>query len=241
MSVLTSTSAIWTLALVGLYLVGVVRHIGELRAAHLPINAAFETVPLQEHLIAGIATTVSPYTLIVVFIAGLSYYQGREIDRRYREGAAPKSQVTKRALVLPSLPAVVTLLVLPWDTAVIVAAGGLFMLGSALLMRHSVVKVAHALALTSLIGLFVIVGADAYFVGHLPDTADARLRSGQILHGSYLGTTGGYVYVGQDRSLVAIPTEEVRSKTVHKGPERVAAESLFQIVTGVRLRPKVHR
>ena len=234
MTALTSTPALWTLALVGLYVVGVLRHIGELRAAHLPVEAAFETVPLRQHFIAGIATVVSPYTAILIAVAGLWYLQGREVDRR-------RPRHRSRSRVLDGISAVVvsvTLLALPWDTSALIVAMLSVMAGSIFLTRRAVASSAHALMLAFIFGAFVLLAGSAYFQGHLPGAAVARLASGETIRASYLGTTNGFTYLGKAGRIIATPAEQIRSVTITKGPNRSAPESIFQLVTGVRIGAK---
>jgi hypothetical protein len=236
----TSTPGLVTVALAALYGTGVVRHIGELRAADLPVGAAFETVPLQQHLVAGIETIVSPLTLLYLLVIGLAYFQGQAAES---PDAADHYGSTghNRAKVVSRVMSMTMLLFVPWDTALIVIAMFGSIMGTLFLVRTTNAKPRHRLLLASAIGMSVGLVGQAYFEGHRPSEAVTRLRSGSAIHASYLGSTGELIYLGRNDKIVAVPISQVEELTVSSASPRSTPESVFELITGIHIGPRQRR
>lgn len=233
----TSTPGLVTVALAALYGAGVVRHIGELRAANLPVGAAFETVPLQQHLIAGIETVVSPLTLVYLFVVGLAYFQGQaaetpEAAEYYGSPGYNRMKIGSRVIMG------IALLFFPWDTALIVIAMFGSTIGILFLVRTTSARPRHVLLLASTVGMSVGLIGQAYFEGNRPSQAVASLRNDHVIYADYLGTTNELVYLGRNDKIVAVPISQVKELTIAKPRPRSTPESGFELITGIHVGPR---
>jgi len=241
---LTSAPALWTLSLAGLYTVGLFRQIGELRAAHLPVDVALEAVPLQEHLIAGIAVIVNPQTLVLVVGACLAYFSELDLNRSSQPvsavaAGARTSKGWRTLLMSTSLPigvAAAVLLFISWDLALILVVMLGVIFGGLLLAKQ--IRVGHGLTLTLLVSLLGALAATAYFTGRLPYQARVELQSGHTIKGSYLALNGGDLYLGQNGAIMVIPEHEIRSIVTEARPVHAAPRSVGEMIVGVKIGPR---
>lgn len=221
---------------IGLYLLGVIRIVGILRAEDIPVTRGLPLLELQDYLLRGLTLTVRPQLLVMlaVFLVLITYVLaiGNWWRERGREARAFEMGVDW--IVLLTLFVLVPVFLFPLAEWLSMVPGlALAIVCVAKLERHNRVTVAATspraafLVVGFFLSLGIAIAGRAYYYPPPLDTvtitrAPATHSSSRLLYES-----GGVLYLvgprsesGGNRGIEAVPSSSLQSFEIRDGEAR---------------------